>query len=58
MASPTPDFHLVADYHMTGDQPQAVDQLMEGLQAGHKHQTLLGVTGSGKPFEGLAVKRR
>ncbi len=50
MASPTPDFRLVADYHMTGDQPQAVDQLMEGLQAGHKHQTLLGVTGSGKTF--------
>jgi excinuclease ABC subunit B len=43
-------FRLVADYEMTGDQPQAVDRLTEGLRAGHKHQTLLGVTGSGKTF--------
>jgi excinuclease ABC subunit B len=35
---------------MTGDQPQAVDKLVEGLKKGYKHQTLLGVTGSGKTF--------
>src|SRR3990172_7848922 len=45
-----PDFRLVADYQMTGDQPQAVDKLVAGLEAGQKHQTLLGVTGSGKTF--------
>jgi len=45
-----PEFRLTADYQMTGDQPQAVDKLVEGLQGGHKHQTLLGVTGSGKTF--------
>jgi len=43
-------FRLVADYQMTGDQPQAVEKLVQGLEAGHKHQTLLGVTGSGKTF--------
>ncbi|TMB96888.1 MAG: hypothetical protein E6J42_08640, partial [Chloroflexi bacterium] len=35
---------------MTGDQPDAVDKLVDGLQAKNKHQTLLGVTGSGKTF--------
>ncbi len=45
-----PDFELVADYTMTGDQPQAVDQLVVGLNKGYKYQTLLGVTGSGKTF--------
>ena len=44
------EFRLVADYQATGDQPQAVDKLVAGLEAGHKHQTLLGVTGSGKTF--------
>src|SRR3989337_2071050 len=43
-------FRLAADFQMTGDQPQAVDKLEEGLRGGHKHQTLLGVTGSGKTF--------
>ena len=43
-------FRLAADYRMTGDQPGAVDKLVEGLAGGHKHQTLLGVTGSGKTF--------
>jgi excinuclease ABC subunit B len=43
-------FELVADYEPAGDQPQAVEQLAEGIEAGHKHQTLLGVTGSGKTF--------
>lgn len=43
-------FHLIADYEPTGDQPQAIQQLTEGLQAGLPAQTLLGVTGSGKTF--------
>jgi excinuclease ABC subunit B len=43
-------FELVSDYRMTGDQPQAVERLVAGLEAGQKHQTLLGVTGSGKTF--------
>ncbi|MFC1988310.1 excinuclease ABC subunit UvrB [Chloroflexota bacterium] len=45
-----PDFEIVADFGMTGDQPQAVDGLVEGLSKGFRHQTLLGVTGSGKTF--------
>ncbi|MFC2001297.1 excinuclease ABC subunit UvrB [Chloroflexota bacterium] len=45
-----PQFEIVSDFKMTGDQPQAVDGLVEGLAKGHKHQTLLGVTGSGKTF--------
>ena len=43
-------FELSADYHPTGDQPYAIDRLVDGLQAGHRAQTLLGVTGSGKTF--------
>jgi excinuclease ABC subunit B len=43
-------FKIVSDFRMTGDQPQAVDKLVEGLEKGYKHQTLLGVTGSGKTF--------
>jgi len=45
-----PPFEIVSDFKMTGDQPQAVDRLVEGLNNGYKHQTLLGVTGSGKTF--------
>jgi len=45
-----PPFEIVSDFQMTGDQPQAVDGLVEGLNKGFKHQTLLGVTGSGKTF--------
>ncbi|MBI3040154.1 MAG: excinuclease ABC subunit UvrB [Chloroflexi bacterium] len=45
-----PDFEIVADFKMTGDQPQAVEKLVAGLQRGFKHQTVLGVTGSGKTF--------
>ncbi len=44
------DFQLVTTYKPKGDQPRAIDQLMEGLGAGEKHQVLLGVTGSGKTF--------
>lgn len=43
-------FKLTAPYQPTGDQPQAIDQLVQGLKAGDKEQTLLGVTGSGKTF--------
>ena len=43
-------FEIVSDFGMTGDQPQAVDRLVEGLNEGFEHQTLLGVTGSGKTF--------
>ena len=45
-----PEFQLVSDFQMTGDQPVAVQKLVAGLQEGVSHQTLLGVTGSGKTF--------
>ncbi|PZC48752.1 MAG: excinuclease ABC subunit B [Chloroflexi bacterium] len=45
-----PDFRVAAEYQPTGDQPQAIEQLAEGLTRGLTHQTLLGVTGSGKTF--------
>ena len=44
------EFKLVSEYKPTGDQPQAISQLISGVQSGVKHQTLLGVTGSGKTF--------
>ncbi|MFU0833433.1 MAG: excinuclease ABC subunit UvrB [Oscillospiraceae bacterium] len=44
------DFKLVSKYKPTGDQPKAIQQLVEGLKRGDKEQTLLGVTGSGKTF--------
>ena len=43
-------FELISDFSPEGDQPQAIDQLTEGLQRGDKSQTLLGVTGSGKTY--------
>ena len=43
-------FNLTSEYEPTGDQPQAIKQLVEGLNRGDKAQTLLGVTGSGKTF--------
>ena len=43
-------FKLVSDYKLAGDQPEAVDKLVEGINNGMKEQTLLGVTGSGKTF--------
>src|SRR5579864_8440208 len=43
-------FDLISEFKPTGDQPQAIDALSAGIQAGRKHQTLLGVTGSGKTF--------
>ena len=44
------EFKLTSDYLPTGDQPEAIKQLTEGLVSGTKYQTLLGVTGSGKTF--------
>lgn len=44
------EFKLVSDFKPTGDQPEAIRQLVEGLQRGDAAQTLLGVTGSGKTF--------
>jgi excinuclease ABC subunit B len=44
------DFQLVCDYKPRGDQPRAIDELISGIAAGEQHQTLLGVTGSGKTF--------
>ncbi len=43
-------FELVAPYSPAGDQPQAIEKLVAGVQAGAKHQVLLGVTGSGKTY--------
>ena len=43
-------FELVSPYKPSGDQPQAIDKLVEGIKKGYRDQTLLGVTGSGKTF--------
>jgi len=43
-------FRLVSDFSPTGDQPEAIEKLVEGLRRGYRFQTLLGVTGSGKTF--------
>src|SRR3990167_10235644 len=43
-------FELTSTYKPTGDQPQAIEKIIQGLKRGNKHQTLLGVTGSGKTF--------
>jgi excinuclease ABC subunit B len=51
-------FSLVADYEPSGDQPQAIAKLVEGLESGLAHQTLLGVTGSGKTMTVAAVIQR
>ncbi len=45
-----PDFDLVSDMEPAGDQPDAINELVQGLERGDEHQTLLGVTGSGKTF--------
>ena len=44
------DFKLQSSYTPTGDQPQAINQLVQGIAAGDRAQVLLGVTGSGKTF--------
>jgi len=43
-------FSMITDFVPSGDQPQAIDQLVKGLEVGKRHQVLLGVTGSGKTF--------
>ena len=45
-----PEFQIVSDFEATGDQPQAVDQVVSGVERGMVHQSLIGVTGSGKTF--------
>ena len=52
------DFKLVSSYQPTGDQPQAIEALVDGLNQGAKHQVLLGVTGSGKTFAMANVIQR
>jgi excinuclease ABC subunit B len=53
-----PDFKVVSDFEPTGDQPEAIEDLVEGLEEGLKRQTLLGVTGSGKTFTMAKVIER
>ncbi|MBV8782899.1 MAG: excinuclease ABC subunit UvrB [Gammaproteobacteria bacterium] len=54
----SPPFKLVADFSPAGDQPQAIERLVEGLDQGLAHQTLLGVTGSGKTMSIAGVIER
>src|ERR1700753_2561883 len=49
------DFQLVTQYKPRGDQPRAIDELVQGVAAGEQHQVLLGVTGSGKTFTSAKV---
>jgi len=51
-------FDLVSEFEPRGDQPQAIDALVRGLREGRRHQTLLGVTGSGKTFAMAEVIQR
>ena len=51
-------FELVSDYKLAGDQPEAVDAIVKGLESGMKEQTLMGVTGSGKTFTMANVIQR
>ena len=53
-----PDFKLVSPFRPTGDQPKAIDQITGWLRGGHKHQTLLGATGTGKTFTMAALVER
>ncbi|MFN3763524.1 MAG: DEAD/DEAH box helicase family protein, partial [Anaerolineae bacterium] len=43
-------FQLISEFQPTGDQPEAIAALVEGLRRGYKHQTLLGATGTGKTY--------
>ncbi len=52
------NFKLVSDYQPQGDQPEAIDALVRGLQDAEKHQVLLGITGSGKTFTVASVVAR
>jgi len=51
-------FQLTTDFEPTGDQPEAIDALVQGIEDGLMHQTLLGVTGSGKTFTAASVIQR
>ncbi len=53
-----PPFELVSDFAPAGDQPEAIDGLVAGLEAGERYQTLLGITGSGKSFTIAGVIER
>ena len=53
-----PKFHVVSEYSPSGDQPEAIDALASGLEAGLDEQTLLGVTGSGKTYTMAKVIER
>ena len=53
-----PQFKIFSDFKLTGDQPQAVDKLVEGIEKGYMKQVLLGVTGSGKTFTMANVVER
>ena len=44
------EFKIKSEYKPTGDQPKAIDSIVQGIKNGNKEQTLLGVTGSGKTF--------
>src|ERR1700716_1118255 len=52
------NFKLMSDYEPRGDQPEAIEQLSHGIEAGEKHQVLLGVTGSGKTFTAAKLIER
>src|SRR5579862_6312334 len=51
-------FELTTDHAPAGDQPQAIEQLVDGIESGLSHQTLLGVTGSGKTYSVASVIQR
>ncbi|MCA8929137.1 MAG: DEAD/DEAH box helicase family protein, partial [Alphaproteobacteria bacterium] len=51
----SPPFRLASEFQPAGDQPQAIAELVQGLQAGERDQVLLGVTGSGKTFTAAHV---
>jgi excinuclease ABC subunit B len=52
------NFKLMSDYEPRGDQPEAIEELSRGIEAGEKHQVLLGVTGSGKTFTAAKLIER
>src|SRR6187455_309113 len=58
MPGPSDRFQLETTFDLRGDQPRAIDQLVEGLERGDKAQVLLGVTGSGKTFTMAQVLSR
>ena len=53
-----PEFQLASEYQPAGDQPDAINSLVKGLEAGHRYQTLLGATGTGKTFTVAQVIQR